>query len=85
MRIQRTVLAWVGTLPALKAWVNFYAPGGSVFENPSGLGYTITLPAAMTAAQVQAFLLSLNRIRPAGVPFARCLGCHAHAPREFGR
>jgi hypothetical protein len=68
-RIVRTVLAWVGTLPAIQAWLNFYAPGGTVTENLPGLGYAITLPANMTLAQITAFLLSLNRIRPAGVPF----------------
>lgn len=70
LRISRTVLAWVGTVPAIQAWLNFYAPGGIVAENGGGaLGYTITLPSTMTIAQVQAFILSLNRIRPAGVPF----------------
>ena len=43
-RIQRTVLAWVGTLPAMQAWVKFYASGGTVTENPSGLGYVLNLP-----------------------------------------
>jgi hypothetical protein len=69
-RIERTVLAWVGTLPALQAWVNFYAPGGSVTENASGLGYVIAFPASMTGPQVATFLAGLARIRPAGVPFA---------------
>jgi hypothetical protein len=69
LRIARTVLAWVGTLPAIQAWVNFYAPGGSVTENLPNVGYVITFPSNMTTAQITAFLLSLNRIRPAGVPF----------------
>jgi hypothetical protein len=69
-RIQETVLAWVGTLPALQAWIALFAPGGSIAENISGLGYVITLPAAMSQTQVQNFLQSLNRIRPAGVPFS---------------
>jgi hypothetical protein len=69
IRIVRTVLAWVGTLPALQAWVNFYAPGGSVAENPSGLGYAITLPGSMPSSTIAAFIFSLSRIRPAGVPF----------------
>lgn len=68
-RITRTVLAWVGTLPALQQWAIFYAPGASVSENADGLGYTFTLPPSMTSAQVATFLQSLNRIRPAGVPF----------------
>lgn len=69
-RITRTVLAWVGTLPAIQAWVNFYAPGGSVIDNaPSAVGYTITIPNTMSSAQILYFLTSLNRIRPVGVPF----------------
>jgi hypothetical protein len=69
-RITRTVLAWVGTLPALQQWAIFYAPGASVTENANGLGYNITLPPILTTAQVAEFLQSLNRIRPAGIPFS---------------
>lgn len=69
LRIARTVLAWVGTLPAIQAWVDFYAPGGTVVENLPNVGYIITFPGNMTTAQITAFLISLNRIRPAGVPF----------------
>jgi hypothetical protein len=68
LRISETVLAWVGTLPAMQAWISLFAPGGSVAENPSG-GYKITLPASLTAAQATAFIESLGRIRPDGVPF----------------
>jgi len=69
-RIAETVLAWVGTLPAIQMWIALFAPGGSVVENASGLGYAITLPATMTLPQVITFLVSLGRIRPAGVPFS---------------
>lgn len=69
-RIARTVLAWVGTLPAIQMWIDWYAPGGSVSENASGLGYVINLPPYMTTAQIADFLASLDRIRPAGVPFS---------------
>lgn len=68
-RIAETVLAWVGTLPALQARIVLFAPGGSVAENPSGLGYAITLPSYMSLTQAGAFIASLGRIRPAGVPF----------------
>ena len=68
-RIGRTVLAWVGTVPAIQAWMNFYAPGGTIAENASGLGYVLTFPATMTVAQVNSFVMTLLRIRPAGVPF----------------
>lgn len=67
-RISRTVLAWVGTVPAIQAWLNFYANGGTITEN-AGLGYVLTLPNSMTTNQVVTFLISLNRIRPIGVPF----------------
>jgi len=68
-RIQETVLAWMGTLPAIQTWLNLFAPGGTVQEVVNGLGYNINLPAALTPSQVLNFLVSLNRIRPAGVPF----------------
>lgn len=70
LRISRTVLAWVGTLPAIQIWLNFYAPGGTVAENPSGFGYAIIFPSSMTLATINMFLASFNKIRPAGVPFA---------------
>ena len=69
-RIGRTVLAWVGTVPAIQAWLNFYAPGGTITENVGSLGYSIDFPANMTLAQIQSFLASLGRIRPAGMPFS---------------
>jgi len=69
-RIQRTCLAWVATFPAVQTWVNFYAAGGQVTENTGGIGYVITVPSSMGATQIQQFLSSFNRIRPAGVPFA---------------
>jgi hypothetical protein len=68
IRIAETVLAWVGTLPALQAWVALFAPGGTVVEN-SGLGYTLTLPPTLALSGVVEFLENLGRIRPAGVPF----------------
>lgn len=69
LRISRTVLAWVGTVPAIQAWLNWYAPGGSITENTDGLGYALQFPSGMTSAQIAAFIASLGRIRPAGVPF----------------
>ena len=63
------MLAWVGTVPAIQVWLNLFAPGGSVVENTSGVGYVLTLPAGMSVTQVTNFLLSFNRIRPDGVPF----------------
>ena len=68
-RISETLLAWVGTVPALQVWINLFAPGGSIAEYASGVGYAITLPATLTPAQITAFFLTLSRIRPVGVPF----------------
>ena len=41
----------------------------AVTENTGGLGYSIQLPGNLTTGQINAFLMSLGRIRPAGVPF----------------
>lgn len=68
-RIRNTVLAWVGTVPAIQAWMDVYAPGGTVTENSNGFGYVLTFPANMTQAQIRDFVQSLRRIRPIGVPF----------------
>ena len=70
VRVGETVTAWVGTVPAIQVWLNLFAPGGTVKENASGLGYVVTLPPGTTAAQASAFFTSLGRIRPAGVPFS---------------
>jgi hypothetical protein len=70
VRVAETVTAWVGTVPAIQVWLNLFAPGGTVKENASGLGYVVTLPTGTTAAQASAFFTSLGRIRPAGVPFS---------------
>jgi hypothetical protein len=68
-RVSETLLAWVGTVPALTMWLKLFAPGGTITENTSGLGYVITLPASMTLSQINAFVATLNRVRPVGVPF----------------
>jgi hypothetical protein len=69
-RVQRTVQAWVATVPAVQIWVQFYAAGGVVTENVGSVGYTITIPASLSVTLLRQFLSSFNRIRPAGVPFA---------------
>jgi hypothetical protein len=67
-RLSETVLAWVGTLPAVQVWVDLFATGGTIVENPT-VGYIVNFPAGMSSQQVAAFLASFNRIRPVGVPF----------------
>ena len=54
LRVAETVTAWVGTVPAIQAWLNLFAPGGTVKENAAGLGYVVTLPTGTTAAQASA-------------------------------
>lgn len=69
-RVSDTILAWVGTVPAIQVWINLFAQGGYVTENPPGtLGYSVVLPSSMNNTQIRQFLVSLNRIRPIGVPF----------------
>lgn len=67
-RILETVLAWVGTVPAIEAWLKLFSPGGAIVEN-TGVGYSLTLPATMALGGIIEFLLNFNRIRPAGMPF----------------
>jgi hypothetical protein len=67
--IQRILSAWVGTVPAIQAWMDLFAPGGLVVENGSGLGYVMLFSGNTTIAQIQVFLRLFNRIRPNGVPF----------------
>jgi hypothetical protein len=69
-RIQNTILARVGTVPAIQYWLSLYIPGGTVIENSGTPGYVLSVPGAFTLAQIQAFLVSFNRIRPVGVPFS---------------
>ena len=40
-----------------------------VNTNPNGIGYTINIPSATSSDLIDRFIASLNRIRPAGVPF----------------
>jgi hypothetical protein len=67
--IQSILAAWVGTVPAIQAWMNLFAPGGTVVENSSGTGYTLQFSGGTTLAQIQAFLRLFNRIRPVGMTF----------------
>jgi hypothetical protein len=68
-RIAETVLAWVATMPAIQAWLNLFAPGGTVTEGLPSVGYSLILPATMSPSDIVNFLIAFNRIRPAGVPF----------------
>jgi hypothetical protein len=70
VRIVLTLLAWVGTVPALEQWgIEMLGAPITVSENVGSVGYSLTLPGTLTNTQVTAFLMSLVRVRPAGVPF----------------
>jgi hypothetical protein len=66
--IKSIMNAWVGTVPAVQAWMDLFAPGGNVVENTSG-GYVLLFSGSTTLVQIQSFLRLFNRIRPNGVPF----------------
>ena len=69
-RIQNTILAVVGTLPALQIYVTNIIPGAIVKElGSTKIGYTITIPTTVTSSQIQLLVSGINNIRPAGVPF----------------
>ncbi len=68
-RIVATVLAFVGTTPAIEIWGQFVFGQPVTVSDRTPVGYTITLPNGVTTAAINAFVVSLSRIRPAGVPF----------------
>ena len=68
LHIKSVMNAWVGTVPAVQAWMDLFAPGGNVVENQSG-GYVLLFSGATPLTQIQSFLRLFNRIRPNGVPF----------------
>ena len=68
-RISATLLAWVGTIPAIQACgMQILSTIVSVIENITSLGYSIVIPYSPTTAQLQFFVSALARVRPAGVP-----------------
>jgi hypothetical protein len=70
VRITFTLLAWVGTVPAIQAWgLEILNTPIEVTENVGSVGYSLTFPASLTTSQITLFLASLVRVRPAGVPF----------------
>jgi hypothetical protein len=69
-RITFTLLAWVGTVPSLEQWgTQMLNTTIAVTENVGTVGYNITFPASLTTTQINLFLASMVRVRPAGVPF----------------
>jgi hypothetical protein len=68
-RIQNTLFAWVGTRPAIIEWGTLILNQTITLTEKSGGGFTIVFPASLSADAISSFVASLNRIRPAGVPF----------------
>ena len=68
--IQETLAAWVGTGPSIEAW-GLITLGQlvTVIWNQNVLGYTIYIPPGISTVQIDYLLSTLNRVRPAGVPF----------------
>lgn len=70
-RISFTLQSPVGTLYAIKAYSTFYfGYPTTVTENTSGVGYTITIPNLPSLSGMPQYLINLERIRPAGIPFS---------------
>lgn len=69
-RIQTMVLATRATPVAILAWLKeIELADAELAESLPTPGYTVQLPATLTAAQVQQILDALAYVRPAGVPF----------------
>lgn len=71
-RIQNTLEVAVGTLAAVQAWTSYFldTPLVSVTEAaPGQVGYTISIPAGYPAQTIANWITTLDRVRPAGVPF----------------
>jgi hypothetical protein len=69
-RITETLKSPVGTLYAIRAYgFLYFGKQITVLENLSGLGYIINLPTNIDVDAVPQFIINLERIRPAGVPF----------------
>ncbi len=82
-RIQFEVTGGNGTYLGIQLWILVvFGIVAAVQENlivteddsggyvTTGLGYTITFPSTVTLAQIAQVLVSIARVRPAGVPFA---------------
>lgn len=69
-RILNTLIAPHATPVALFVWLLFIEGVTAVIsENLPNVGYTITFPPTLLAAQLQQIILNLAYVRPAGMPF----------------
>ncbi len=72
-RIRNSLTSPVGTPQAIQAWSRYFLNSTqvTVVENlNSGVGYVIEIPAGLPTQLLENWLESLDRIRPAGVPFS---------------
>jgi hypothetical protein len=69
-RIQYEVNAGAGPQNAIAQWIQVvWGVSATIQEQPlPGVGYSITFNASLTTAQIIQILISIGRIRPAGVP-----------------
>jgi hypothetical protein len=70
-RIQNTVIAAHVTPVAMLLWLSVIEGiTAQLADSPVAVGYTLTLPSTLSTAQINAILLNLAYVRPAGMPFA---------------
>lgn len=69
-RIQKTCLAWYGTVPGIEAFVGFtLGITATVSEDPPAAdGWVLSLP-SVTSQTLKSLAATLQNVRPAGVPY----------------
>lgn len=73
-RIPYIVQAGGGPPNAIAYWIlNVWKVQVTVTENFPSVGYSITFPSGLTLAQIIQILISIARVRPAGVPITAVL------------
>lgn len=69
-RIAYEVTAGAGTPVGIAYWIlKLWGVNATIQENLPAVGYNIEFQGSLTTSQITAILISLGRIRPAGVPF----------------
>jgi hypothetical protein len=72
VRLQNTLTSPVATPEAVQGWSRFFLDSNTVVVTealPGTVGYVIEIPAGIGTQTLTNWILSLARIRPAGVPF----------------
>lgn len=69
-RVQFTLNSGAGPALAIQNWIiSVWGVAATVKENLPEVGYSIMFPPGLVSTQIAQILVSLARIRPAGVPF----------------